>query len=302
MSEKPLVTAVVTTYNRSVDIVNRALTSIVKQTYSNLEIILVNDSPENRELAGQLAQLCASYVRPVQYLAMPQNAGANPARNYGASRAKGQFIAFLDDDDEWFACKVEKQIQAFDHEKVGIVYCNTMIHSEKTHDVTMHYQKEMPEGNVFAQLFGSNIIGSTSFPMIRKKAFDEVGGFNEKMPALQDMELWLRIAQRYDAKYIAEPLGAYYFYAGERISSHPERRTNGYEQIYRQHEAYLEKNPKVLAAFDILGVTIYINARDFKTAWFHLSRAIKLAPGSIKRNGYTFIKFCIRIFIKANIV
>ena len=145
-------------------------------------------------------------------------------------------------------------------------------------------------------------MGSTSFPLIRKKAFDEVGGFNEEVPALQDMELWLRIARNYKVKYIHEPLGTYYFYVGDRISAHPERRVKGYEQIYAQHKEYLNQNKTVKADFDILGVTLYINERNFKHAVSLLIEAIRLNPKNIKTNIFTSTKLIIRFFIPAKIV
>lgn len=302
MESLPIVTAIVTTYKRSTEIVRRALLSIVNQTYNNLEIILVNDCPEDSSLAKALESLCNNFDRTVMYLPMKKNAGANAARNYGASIAKGEFIAFLDDDDEWSSNKIELQMQKMLDNDVGIVYCNTWVNSEKLHNITIHYKNERPEGNLYDRLFRGNVIGSTSFPLIRKKAFNEVGGFNEEVPALQDMELWLRIAKRYQVGYIHEPLGIYYFYKGERISAHPERRIRGYEQIYKQHKEYLNQNKKTKANFDIMGITLYINARNFKHAIKLWREAVSLNPTNIRDNTFAAIKIVVRFFIKAKIV
>lgn len=302
MDKQPLVTAVVTTYKRSVEIVNRALSSIVEQTYDNLEIILVNDCPEDIRLSASLKELCDSFDRTIIYLPMKKNSGANAARNYGAKNANGSYIAFLDDDDTWTNEKIALQVVEMENPSVGIVYGNTWINSEKYHSIKIHYQERRPEGDLYAKLFKSNIIGSTSFPLIRKKAFDEVGGFNESVPALQDMELWLRIAKNYKVKYIHEPLGTYYFYVGDRISAHPERRIKGYEQIFSQHKEFLNENREAKANFDILGVTLYINNRDFKQAYSLLKEAIQLNPKNVKGNTFTLVKLVIRYFFPAKIV
>lgn len=302
MDKQPLVTAVVTTYKRSVEIVKRALTSIVEQTYDNLEIILVNDCPEEGQLSNSLRELCEQFDRNVRYLPMPKNSGANAARNYGAKNAHGIYIGFLDDDDTWAREKIALQVQEMSDPNVGIVYGNTWINSEKYHSIKIHYKEKRPEGNLYAKLFKNNVVGSTSFPLIRKKAFDEVGGFNESVPALQDMELWLRIAKNYKVKYIHEPLGTYYFYIGDRISAHPERRVKGYEQILLQHKDFLNNNQKEKADFDILGVTLYINNRDFKQACSLLKEAIQLNPKNVKSNVFALIKLVIRYFIPAKIV
>lgn len=302
MDKQPLVTAVVTTYKRSVEIVKRALSSIVEQTYDNLEIILVNDCPEEGQLSNSLRELCEQFDRNVRYLPMPKNSGANAARNYGAKNAHGIYIGFLDDDDTWAREKIALQVQEMNDPNVGIVYGNTWINSEKYHSIKIHYKDRRPEGDLYAKLFKSNIIGSTSFPLIRKKAFDEVEGFNESVPALQDMELWLRIAKNYKVKYIHEPLGTYYFYVGDRISAHPERRIKGYEQIFLQHKDFLNENREAKADFDILGVTLYINNRDFKQACSLLKEAIRLNPKNVKSNTFTLIKLVIRFFFPAKIV
>lgn len=302
MDKQPLVTAVVTTYKRSVEIVKRALSSIVEQTYDNLEIILVNDCPEEGQLSNSLRELCEQFDRNVRYLPMPKNSGANAARNYGAKNAHGIYIGFLDDDDTWAREKIALQVQEMNDPNVGIVYGNTWINSEKYHSIKIHYKEKRPEGNLYAKLFKNNVVGSTSFPLIRKKAFDEVGGFNESVPALQDMELWLRIAKNYKVKYIHEPLGTYYFYIGDRISAHPERRVKGYEQILLQHKDFLNNNQKEKADFDILGVTLYINNRDFKQACSLLKEAIQLNPKNVKSNVFALIKLVIRYFIPAKIV
>lgn len=302
MDKQPLVTAVVTTYKRSVEIVKRSLSSIVEQTYDNLEIILVNDCPEEGQLSNSLRELCEQFDRSVRYLPMPKNSGANAARNYGAKNAHGIYIGFLDDDDTWAREKIALQVQEMNDPNVGIVYGNTWINSEKYHSIKIHYKEKRPEGNLYAELFKNNVVGSTSFPLIRKKAFDEVGGFNESVPALQDMELWLRIAKNYKVKYIHEPLGTYYFYIGDRISAHPERRVKGYEQILLQHKDFLNNNKKAKADFDILGVTLYINNREFKYAFLLLREAIRLNPKNVKSYVFALIKLIVRYFIPAKIV
>ena len=302
MEKTPIVTAVVTTYKRNPEIVGRALRSINAQTYKRMDVILVNDYPEDERLSDKLQVLCDSFEPKVRYLAMAKNSGANAARNYGASKALGEYIGFLDDDDEWDEKKVELQLKKMGNPNVGIVYCNTWANSEKFHNTTIHYKEKRPEGDLYSILFHGNVIGSTSFPLIRKSAFDEVGGFDENVPALQDMELWLRIAQKHKVGYVHEPLGTYYFYIGDRISAHPERRIKGYEIILEKHLDYLNRNKKVKADFDNMGVTLYINGRDFKTAIKLWLEAVKYNPFNIKENAFMGVKIIIRFFIKAKIV
>ncbi len=303
MEKQPLVSAIVTTYKRDADTVGRALRSIVNQTYEALEIILVNDYPEDEQLSAQLAALCGSFEREIRYCPMEKNSGSNAARNHGAESARGEFIAFLDDDDEWAEKKIELQVQAAGSDPgVGIVYGNYQIISPKYSEIRVRNQNRLPEGDIYGRLFTSNFIGSTSFPMLRKKAFDEAGCFNKDVPALQDIELWLRITKSYTAKYVHEPLGTYYFYEGDRISAHPERRIRGYEMIYEQHKDYLAEHKRAKADFDLFGVTFYVNGRNFGQAWKLLWEAIRLNPGNIKANTFMLMKWFVRIFIPAKVV
>lgn len=298
MSEA-LVSAIVTTYKRDVSTVGRALDSIVSQDYKYIEIILVNDCPEDIILSERLRNLAKSYGGKVRYIQMPENSGACAARNYGLSESRGEFIAFLDDDDEWLPEKISRQIECFDEERVGIVYCNSYAHFEGKDKLVIREKKMMPQGSIYSFLFERNIISSTSFPLIRRSAILSVNGFNTNMQSLQDLELWLRITSHWDARYVKEPLAIYYFYNGERISRHPERRTAAYEMIYKQHENYLAAHRKIMASFDRMGITFYLNTREFGSAFRLLIHAVKNDPFSLRKNAYYLIKLIIRIFIRS---
>ena len=302
MSENPLVSAIVTTYKRPVEIVERALQSIVAQEYKNLEIILVNDAPEDNLLAGKLKKMTNELSRKVKYIEMEHNSGACVARNRGIKESLGEFVAFLDDDDEWKSQKIKKQVDSFTDTEIGLSYCNFWINEEGKKELRIHTDKKLPEGTIFNKLFEKNYVGSSSFPMIRKSALINVGLFNSNMPALQDWELWLRIAQKCKVVYIDEPLGIYYFYKGDRISAHPDRRIKGFEIIYSQYKDYLENNRKTQACYLAEGVTFYINGKNFKKA-LNLYKNMMYADGTnINRNIRLLVKIVIRFFSPAKIV
>ena len=103
--KKGKVSCIVTTYERPIEILKKAIMSIVKQTYYNFEILIVNDSPKNIELSNKIKylvkQIKDEYCIEITYLSYEKNMGANYARNYGIKFSSGEYIAFLDDDDEW---------------------------------------------------------------------------------------------------------------------------------------------------------------------------------------------------------
>ena len=102
-----MISCIVTTYKRPVNILKRAVDSVINQTCQDTEIIVVNDAPQDRELAESIRVLLGKYSREIIYVVSEQSGGACSARNLGLEKATGEFVAFLDDDDEWLEDKIE---------------------------------------------------------------------------------------------------------------------------------------------------------------------------------------------------
>ncbi len=305
MSEK-LVTAVITTYKRGVEIVERAIKSVVNQTYSNLEIIVVNDYPDDHELVEALLNIISQYnsQRNIEYVVVERNGGACKARNLALNQAKGDYIAFLDDDDEWLPNKIEKQVEALENnEQASLVYCNSYLFFQESNTKRIMFTQPQPEGQIFYDLIKENIIGSCTYPMFRVSSIRNVGGFGEYMPALQDWELYLRLLKNGSACYISEPLAVYYFYNGERISGHPERRTAAFELIQKEFCEEINQQGKGLykSSFYLKGTYFYSMNNQLSKAIKAYIVAIKTDPVNIKRNVIELLKLIKRVFIKPNI-
>ncbi|BDR54286.1 glycosyl transferase [Bombiscardovia apis] len=305
-AEQPLVTAIITSYKRPVETVHRALVSAINQTYPKLEILLVNDCPEDANLSASLEILCQelSATRPVSYISMESNGGACKARNLGARQSSGQYLAFLDDDDEWQPSKIEQQVAAAQsHPEAGLVYCNAILQydgSDKPDGLLA--TEPMPSGDIFYQLLGSNFIASCSYPLISRELFTQLGGFNEHMPALQDWELYLRLVKQAPAAYVSEPLARYHFHQGERISAHPERRTGAFEIIHARYQRELSTNAVSASSFLLVGTYLYSVAGNMGQAWRYYRMAVRLDPGKLKRNTRDFFRMALRPFVNTKIV
>lgn len=298
---QPLVTAVITTYKRSPDTVRRALSSIVSQTYPNLEIYVINDYPNDKQLVADLGDMIQEYTgkREIHYIVVDKNGGACRARNIALEQAKGKYFACLDDDDEWLPEKISKQVsRAEDSETLSIVYCNATIRYEESGKEILKYKNQQSEGNIFYELLGRNYIGSCSYPLMRTEYLKQVGGFNVNMPALQDWELYLRLLKRYpEAGYVHDLCAVYYRHEGERISAHPENRIRAYETIHQAFLPELEKNQKSASSFYMMGTYFYSMGSDLKKAMEYYKKGVKNDPANIKRNAKDLVRMLGRVFV-----
>lgn len=222
--ERPLVTCIVTSYRREKRIVGRALDSILKQTYSPLEILVIDDNRgDNAEHYSEGIMELVSGRTGITVIKTENGHGGQYARNTGIRYAKGEYIAFLDDDDEWLPKKLEKQVKLLnEHPDCGMCYTD----GYRVYDDIKNAQRELIHSNYFKEslsfreLLHEDRIGSTSQAMIRRSTFDTVGGFDTDMPARQDYEMWLRISRSFPIKGISEGLYLYHRNSDEGKITH----------------------------------------------------------------------------------
>ncbi len=238
MSQKnPQVSIIIPTYNRS-SFLQRAITSILNQTFDDFELIIVDDcSIDDTERV--VADMNDDRIK---YMKLESNIGAAAARNIGIKSARGQYIAFLDSDDEYLHNKLELQINKFQETpgNVGIIYSGYYIiyESDSYHEVVLPEYK----GNLFDILLKHNRIGSST-PLVRKECFDSCGLFDESLPSCQDWDMWLRISTKYDFDFANEPLAKAHNH-GNQISTNIESKILSREKLLEKYKLYIVKEPK----------------------------------------------------------
>ncbi len=200
------ISVIIPTHNRA-DVLPRAIKSIQNQTRPVDEIIVVSDgSTDNTEaLVKELAEK-DSRIRLIAY--HPGHNG-NYARNKGLEAATGQFIAFLDDDDEWLPRKTELQMELFEKDpEVGLVYASqNCIYT----DAGITYQTQpMYRGDLSKRIFIRGEVGTPSQVMVRRSVLDKTGSFDLKLGALQDYDLWIRCCLVTKVDFVPEPCINYY--------------------------------------------------------------------------------------------
>lgn len=188
------VSVVIPTYNRVEGLI-RALKSIQTQTIPPSEVIIVEDGSNTISTINYFSFLNEKGIKTI-YKRLEKNVGACAARNYGVNIATGNIIMFLDDDDTWESKKVENQISIFKKNKdVDLVYTGKLVVKEADRNKIVKKIKPKSRGILYPELLYKNLIGSTSSIALKRDLFLKIGGFDESLPALQDIDLYLRYCQ-----------------------------------------------------------------------------------------------------------
>ncbi len=283
-----MVSVIISTHKREPTIVSRAVESVLRQTYRDIEIIVVDDSPSDYPLRTDVEDAvrrhgAENHGIPVAYYAHETNRGACAARNTGIRHAKGEYIACLDDDDEWMPEKLAKQMRVMQSSEAALVYCGCICKNDVT-GVAGERKTEYHRGYLFEKLLARNFIDSTSIPLIRKECVIAAGGFDEEMQSAQDCDLWLRIAEKYPIDYVEEPLVIYHEHGGEQITSNPVKRINGLERLNEKYKSYLDADKNLWHRRHIFITPYYAMAGDGKKAlrvWF---QCVLKCPGKVIEN------------------
>ena len=203
MSNKSLVSIIVNCFNGE-KYLKESLLSILKQTYSNWEVIFWdNQSSDNsKKIFSEFKD------KRFKYFISEKHTPLYEARNNAIQNSKGELIAFLDTDDWWKEDKLEKQVSFFEDNKVGIVYSNCLIFFEKSKKTKIFSKKILSSGYITKDLFKDYKV-SIMTVLLRRIAYDSVSGFNSKYNIIGDFDLVIRLSNNWKFVSIQEPL-AYY--------------------------------------------------------------------------------------------
>jgi len=192
------VAVIIPSYNRAA-LLERALTSVIAQTYAATEIIVIDDgSTDNTQ------QFIETNYPQIRYLHQ-SNKGVSAARNAGINATTCEWICLLDSDDSWQPDKLEKQCKAL-ADNPDYLFCHTNEIWYRNGKVLNQGKKhEKHGGNIFQYCLPLCAI-SPSSAMINKQLFDDLGLFDENLPACEDYDMWLRICCQYPVLFLDEAL------------------------------------------------------------------------------------------------
>ena len=192
------ISVVIPSYNRR-DFLKRSIDSAINQTKEPLEIIVVDDGSTD----GTEAMIKNDYDF-VKFIKQ-KNKGVSAARNVGIKVSIGEWVCFLDSDDEWKKDKLEKQINAMKSNPGYKFFHSNEIWIKNGLRINQKKKHKKYGGDIFDKCLDMCRISPSSV-MIDKTVFDEVGNFNENLFVCEDYELWLRICDKYRVFFIDEPL------------------------------------------------------------------------------------------------
>jgi glycosyltransferase involved in cell wall biosynthesis len=229
VTDVPSVSVIIPAFN-SVATIARAIDSVLSQKYPGLEIVVADDG--STDTTREVAAACGSAVRVVSR----QHAGPAAARNLGIRSSTGEYVAFLDSDDEWLPGRLSKCIEPMRREKsVGMTWCRAIQKSPDGREGIRNARS--PSHNKLHRLLWPSPLQCTPATTCRRSALDRVGVFDESLKSREDKDLWIRIGEQFDSREISEPLVVVH----ERPDSYVASNQYNLAQIRADYFAVIEK-------------------------------------------------------------
>jgi glycosyltransferase involved in cell wall biosynthesis len=276
----PFFTVVVPTYRRP-EMLGEAVASILAQTFDDFELIVVDDDP-----AGSAELALANLADPrLEYVRNDRGRGGAGTRNAGIFRARGAWVAFLDDDDVWLPDKLARQ-----HRKIvesgpdlGMVYTGYAVYDFERRRVIAE-RRCRSEGTSARKLLYRNYIGGLFSVAIRTDVLKAIGGLDERFPALQDLELFVRVASNAEVAFVDETLVLARKDHEERITRNASGKLRGSQLFWSKFRSEISRDPRLMHRAASRVFTFALAARDFPALLGSLPwmlAGVLFAPGNV---------------------
>ncbi|MEH1812666.1 MAG: glycosyltransferase [Nostoc sp.] len=188
----PKTSVIIPAYN-SENTITQTIQSVLNQTLSDLELIVINDGSEDSTL-DVVTQIKDPRIKIFSYT----NAGGNVSRNRGLQLAVGEFVSFLDADDLWTPDKLQSQLKALQENATATVAYSWTDYIDENGEIVLSGTHITANGDIYEKLLLTNFLENGSNPLIRREALIKLGGFDESLSAAQDWDMWLRLACQFD--------------------------------------------------------------------------------------------------------
>lgn len=273
----PKVSVIIPTYNRA-ELLRSAIESARNQTFKDLEIIVSDDKSTDHT-----REVVESFKDPrIKYVLNEGKKGPSATRNTAILVSEGEYIAFLDDDDEWLPDKLQRQVELLDQSQPNIcgVFSNRLFIDRNSGEVLSDNPgTDQLKGNLLYQLMIKSPI-HTSTVVIRKSCLDEIGLFDETISYMEDRDLWIRLSMHWDFEYIPIPLTKAYVHGNAHLSRNLEGQTAGREKLLERYHDFFKKNRKSLGALYLCLGAQYCQMKQMKKGRNNIIKGIIKYPFS----------------------
>ncbi len=229
---QPLVTVGVALYNHEAYI-EQCLQSIITQTYSNIELIVIDDGSTDNSY-----QVAKNYVDSIEKpfkitLKTQENRGMCNTLNEIAKNAKGKYISFIGSDDYWMASKIEDQVEFLEkHPNLALVHSNSIkVNAQGDEIKKIDYSKKINQGSVYKALIQRKGGINTPSHLYRTKVYEEIGYYDPSF-SFEDTDFWLRLSRQYKIGFINK-FHTYYRWHGKNLSDNSNASIFCYDELIK---------------------------------------------------------------------
>jgi glycosyltransferase involved in cell wall biosynthesis len=243
MPRRGLISVIMPCYNAA-PYLRQAIESVLGQTHRDVELIFVDDGSDDGSLdiAADFAESRAGRMT----LLRTNRQGPYPARNVGLSRAKGEFIAFLDADDYWTPDFLEKLLAALLAGDAAVAYCGWQNIGATDRTNEPYVPPDYQQGDKLAMLLRAASPWPIHAALVRRSIVDTLGGFDTSLATCMDYDLWLRIGAAHPIVRVPEVLAFYRFHTGGQITSKQWRQA---ENVWLVKKKFVDASPDLVRRF-----------------------------------------------------
>ena len=274
----PEVSVIIRTYNRA-DLLPRAIESVLNQSFQDFEIIVADDGSTDQTAA--VVNKLQSADNRISFISQEHLGVPGGPLNLGLRHSRGKYIAILDSDDEWLPSKLEKQMQLLEsaNPQIGFVSCHTIMVKP---DGTEQEKKPSPTETPLEMALMRRFPFAFSSILAKKEVFDFIGPADEKYKIMDDWDVHIRLATKYNYDFVAETLCRYYVHDSNiSFSQNYSRQAADLAYLLNKHLSLFELHPKILEHQYITLASYLVKAGDLPKARIYLKKNLVFHP-SIK--------------------
>ena len=236
-----LVSVIIPTHNRASKLI-KTIESVVNQDYNKIEIIVIDDGSKDNT-TQIINDLSSIYPEKIKFFSFRESMGANSARQKGVELSSGEYIAFLDDDDEWMPEKLSLQVEALENNlDLGAVtswYYRNTTYSKS--NIQVQISKEIKS----TYIFWSNFLGSFSLALVKKEIFGKGKILNINLKSSQDWDFWIQILKYSSVGVVGKFLVKYNESGDDRITLDFDNKINGLSEFFNCNKIMMNENQKI---------------------------------------------------------